>query len=355
MDSNNERQGEPKAKIWWTVAAIVCIVICVLGFCLVNYFAPHFVNTKDGSWAPSLFGDSFGAVNALISALAFAGLIVTFRFQQYELSLQREELKAQRNEFSTQNGTLRLQRFENTFFHMMELQQSIVNDLYAKENERERVRSSNMDSVEDQEVIVQDEYRGRNLFYYAFLRCEHTIEGKTVYGLRGVITNKGLSAFDDYYTTTVFDHYFRHLYTILKFIDTNEWLGAYEQHKYATIVRATLSRYELVMLYYDGLFYPKMKRLIEEYCMLNNIRFDLLTLSRENRVYSDGLGITTVQDIPKSGFSGTDFEFHLAETGENKSKYALSAFYGEDEMLKGREHLEQWNSFINNLVNVEKA
>ena len=78
-----------------------------------------------------LFGDSFGGINALVSALAFAGLIVTFAFQRYELEMQRQELKAQHVENSSQNKSLRLQRFENTFFNMMEFQQHIVNDLYA--------------------------------------------------------------------------------------------------------------------------------------------------------------------------------------------------------------------------------
>ena len=40
----------------------------------------------------------------------------------------------------------------------------------------------------------------------------------------GVLQVKGKCAFDDYYTTTVFDHYFRHLYTIPKFIKQNKWL-----------------------------------------------------------------------------------------------------------------------------------
>lgn len=69
--------------------------------------------------------------NVLVSALTFAGLIVTFAFQRYELEMQRQELKAQRVEISSQNKSLRLQRFENTFFNMMEFQQHIVNDLYA--------------------------------------------------------------------------------------------------------------------------------------------------------------------------------------------------------------------------------
>jgi len=44
------------------------------------------------------FGDMYGALNALFSGLAFAGVIITILLQSKELGLQREELKAQREE-----------------------------------------------------------------------------------------------------------------------------------------------------------------------------------------------------------------------------------------------------------------
>lgn len=44
------------------------------------------------------FGDSFGALNAIISGLAFAGIIFTIFLQQNQLQMQREELALQRKE-----------------------------------------------------------------------------------------------------------------------------------------------------------------------------------------------------------------------------------------------------------------
>src|SRR5688572_12539876 len=71
------------------------------------------------------FGDMFGAVNALFSGLAFAGIIITIMLQSQELGLQRVELQLTRNEleqtrkeFQKQNETLSLERFENTFFNL---------------------------------------------------------------------------------------------------------------------------------------------------------------------------------------------------------------------------------------------
>ena len=80
----------------------------------------------DDSNIRGVFGDKFGAVNALFSGLAFAGLILTLILQREELSLQRdeleqtrEELSKQRTEFETQNKNLKLQRFENSFFSLL--------------------------------------------------------------------------------------------------------------------------------------------------------------------------------------------------------------------------------------------
>lgn len=46
------------------------------------------------------FGDVFGAVNALFSGLAFAGLIVAILLQREDLALQREELTLTRKELA---------------------------------------------------------------------------------------------------------------------------------------------------------------------------------------------------------------------------------------------------------------
>lgn len=54
----------------------------------------------------ALFGDSFGAAAALVSALAFAGLIRSVRLQSGELRLQRKELELQREELVLQRQEL---------------------------------------------------------------------------------------------------------------------------------------------------------------------------------------------------------------------------------------------------------
>ena len=59
-----------------------------------------------------VFGDSFGALTALFSGLAFAGMIVTILLQNRELELQRDEIRQSHEEYrrsaAAQERTARL-------------------------------------------------------------------------------------------------------------------------------------------------------------------------------------------------------------------------------------------------------
>ena len=105
-----------------SVMIVMVLVLFLSNLCLV--FLPYDENER------GTFGDQFGAVNALFSGLAFAGLIYTIILQRHDLKLQRRDLRLQREElaltrkemeeqtaeFEKQNETLKIQRFENTFF-----------------------------------------------------------------------------------------------------------------------------------------------------------------------------------------------------------------------------------------------
>lgn len=297
------------------------------------------------------FGDLFGSVNALFSGLAFAGLVITIIQQRHDLQLQGEAINQSKKDINQQNETMKIERFENTFFKMLEVQQSIVNDLYAADSHSEWVKQDEPNGTFAKEILTKDEYHGRNLFYYVFVLCNHKLANQifpnktSASGLSEVIKFRGKACFDDYMTTTMFDHYFRHLYTILKFIEENDWLGETKQYQYATFVRATLSRYELVMLYYNGFFHPKMKKMMEKYCLLNNIRKDLLPMSLEYNNYMKRVGLT-IYDLNEAGFSVGDFEFYLTDNENDNTRYHLSAFYTKKEIEEGIDLLNRWRQFV---------
>ena len=121
--------------IWVMLSGVVCLFL--LNLSMVFFISDD--NTR------GTFGDQFGAVNALVSGLAFTGLFYTIilqrrdlelqrhdlnlKLQRDELALTRQEMEEQTAEFEKQNETLKIQRFENTFFNMLSQFQEVANNL----------------------------------------------------------------------------------------------------------------------------------------------------------------------------------------------------------------------------------
>jgi len=223
------------------------------------------------------FGDMFGAVNAIFSGLAFAGLIFTILLQKEELELQRIELTETRQEFITQNNTLKKQRFENTFFNMIELHHKIVEGIDS--SERRFVGGNNYQIVA---------IKGRDVFekeYYNFIsKLKHNEE-------TGTFKDRNEIYLENYKSVqTDFGHYFRNVYRIIKLVDTTDFYSNeivdekkvdeqlfLEKYKYTSILRSQLSDYETLWLFYNCLTkngLENFKPLIERYCIFKNIPKD---------------------------------------------------------------------------------
>lgn len=261
--------------------SIVTIIIWALTFIL---FATEWKHDERGT-----FGDMFGAVNALFSGLAFAGLIITLIMQHEELGLQREELAqtndelaAQREEFAAQTKTMKIQRFENTLFNMLSLQQGIINSL---------------DYIPQDYADPNPESRGKYVFdvFYnkKITRFQYGNE-RQIMGIKGLIqAENDIHAYRRVSEISIFDSYFRHLYRIFKYIDESQLIDDTERYSYSCIVRAQLSEYELLLLFYNALTIDdngiyKFKNLIEKYAIFNNIRESMLAREHEDYILYHG-------------------------------------------------------------------
>ena len=189
-------QDNKKYKIIAIKAFICTILLWALSFFLLFW----------DSNCRGTFGDMFGAVNALFSGFAFAGLIVTLIMQHEELGLQRkelaqtnEELAAQRKEFAAQTKTMKIQRFENTLFNMLSLLQDIVNGLYYLPK----------DGVDN-----TPESKGRyvfDVFYNKKITSFRNGLNSYVYGVKGLIQDKDSpEEYRHVSEISIFDNYFRH-------------------------------------------------------------------------------------------------------------------------------------------------
>lgn len=336
------------------VAVLVCVGISFLGIWLSYIFVSKHPDVPDVMNARGLFGDSWGGVNAIISAFAFAGVIVTLFLQNRDLNLQRKEMARQREEFEKENETLKYQRFENLFYNMLNLQQQIVDDLRVEYDADEfslvplPTGGQGYENRKAHRVIT-----GRETFRYIFEDESFPTHSKAgdntkIKGTRRVLYHDGLKAYDDYWTPTIFDHYFRHLYKIIQFVDEQEFPFD-EAYRYVSFFRGTLSRHELVWIYYNALQpqYHKLKALVEKYTLLKNLRPELLTLTLEADAYYKGLGITD-KDLRDYNFSSRDFEFYLTDEKNDPQRFFLSAFWKLSEIEEGYGELNRWRDFINN-------
>lgn len=86
-----------KFKVWFLCLLGVMMVVCSC------WFYNNQMEALDWSFEQrGQFGDSYGALNALFSGLAFFGLIVALVLQSRDLSTQTEALRLQIDEFKAQ-------------------------------------------------------------------------------------------------------------------------------------------------------------------------------------------------------------------------------------------------------------
>lgn len=261
---------------WAWTFVIIGLVISIFG---IVYFI--FTNEDTGFGLDKLGDFMSGSVTAIWSLsglffiyIAFLGQKQQLLNQQLEIMYSQLDLKQtrlalidQKEEMALQNSTLKLQKFENTFFQMLTLFSSIVNSL---------------DLRSGPNVISQ----GRDCFKSFNQRLREHVTEKLQFqqkDYRSSDIGNALLGYTDFYKINKSDlcHYFTTLYHIIKFVDHSD---IDDKKQYIAIVRAQLSSYEQIFLFYNCLHKngkDKFKPLIEKYGIFKNIDESLI-LNREH-------------------------------------------------------------------------
>ena len=343
MKTKDANNNNSLAKVI-IIAVAVCFVVVFVGIIVSYLIASHF-DSDERSLIETrgLFGDSWGGVNALVSALAFAGVIVTLYLQNRDLNLQREEMQLQRKEFEEENETIKYQRFENLFYNMLNLQQEIVEGLRF-ENEKYK-DIYNEYGIKIDRRFIKEEVVGRDVFRFLFENVEFDYKQRPFRGYRRFLNAIGVGKYDETIIPTYFDHYFRHLYKIIQFVDSQGFVFD-ESYRYISFLKGTLSRYELVWIYYNTLNpdYFKFKLLIEKYSLLKALRRDLLTESKESLIICNGLGLKK-EDLERHNIQ-LDFANYLTDNPDETDKYLISAFWNKKEISEGLDYLAKWRNLV---------
>ncbi len=236
-------------------------------------------------------GDAFGSLNALFSALAFLGIIFTIFLQSKELRLQRKELTetrkvliGQKREFSEQNKTLKLQRFENTFFQMLSLHNEIVEGLVINNKDN---RLYTVKGVKDYPNAI--ERASKRDVFISLMKFMKKIYDLNYKDSKYEYSENILPIYEFIYKNFngLLGHYYRNLYRIFVFLDEAE-LSDKEKEKYGKIIRAQFSDSELLMLFYNGLSDSgrNFEKYIERFALFDNLpRDSLLSKESHSRFY----------------------------------------------------------------------
>jgi len=249
--NENDALNNPSVNTPWLKMAGVSLVIIatlIITWVMIVIYIPEWENRGH-------FGSAFGAVGALFSGLAFGLLIYTVLLQSQELRLQREELKLTREELEGQKNQLEkhteafyLQSFENKFFQLLQIHNSIVNSTSIFTGSMKRT--------------------GRECF--EILRKGIISEITNAPPSEGVIRKIWeRHFFKD--NQSILGHYFRNLYNIIKFIENSD---VNNKKFYTNIVRAQLSNGELILIFFNcitELGEKKFKPLVEKYSLLKNM------------------------------------------------------------------------------------
>lgn len=238
----------------WFIFGLIVLVFLIFGASVeLNWWI---FKDKDLSQSGT-FGDSFGVFTSLFSALAFGGLLITIWQQQKDLSLTREEMKNQ--------------QFENMLFKMLEVHASIVADMDFRSR-----KSNNQQTVTGRDCFTV--FLKRLNVHYRFYEKKNSVRPEVE------IIEQAYNYFWPRNRNNL-GHYFRYVYNIFKFIDAS---GRDDKKDYANIVRAQLSDYELVVLFYNCLSVygrERFRPLAVKYSLFDNMPIDLLIRPSHESLY----------------------------------------------------------------------
>lgn len=268
---------------WWLFALITLVVLLAVLFMPVALswqWIDYFDLTKENS---ARIGDAIGGITAPFVAIIAAAITFIAFWVQYKFNKDQSEY-------------LEIERFEHNFYEMLSIHESITESL-----ELEIYDDTVGVSYEDH---VINRKKGRDVFQFLYESYPiDTISSGRIFnwkdsvqytGLRELFqkSNNNYQLYTESNVIGKLDHYFRQLYRIFRMIEDKDELTPDEKYHYGCIVRSTLSQYELILLFYNGLSQngrDKFKPLIEDYTLFNNIRIDLLAREDDRVRYAEKL------------------------------------------------------------------
>lgn len=223
-------------------------------------------------------------------------LFVFISFKRQNEIIERDKIKDSVNQF------------ENTLFRMLDFNQKIVSELTIDINADNEI----IEFAKGKDItLLPGSHIGRNAFKILYVKLWFEYNALVPkQGSQTELVKNSYTAFDNKYQHFV-GNYFKTLSFILKLIYDfkdikKDERGKKDKKYYASIVKAQLSKYELLLLHYDGLskygemkisLHPdkSLKDLIEEFNIFEFLNTDDLLGQSMDKLYNDSAYITSSQ------------------------------------------------------------
>ena len=278
--------------IFLLVGTIIIIGMYIWGI----WIFPKLVSSVSvrGRW-----GDSFGVVTALFTGLAFVILIWTLHVQKDELRLQRGEIRGQKEQLQAQNQTLQKQNFESSFFQLLDFHNANFNVMTLQGAEKDDHIGVEKERLEHEGLKRARELLKANFgdesmeIKYRVYQNGHDCFSYFLKGLQNIHNeypdcHKRSKKQEEFLAKG--GHYFRYLYSVVKFVDQQEFFGEEENKKkfYTELICTQLSRNEFGVLFYYGLTGrgAEFKVLIEKYALFEDMPLDVLIEEEHKDLYA---------------------------------------------------------------------
>lgn len=323
---NNDEKKDSFSQKPFIFTAIGLFLI-VLG--IYTWYFRDFVISKDtGNWGA--FGDFVGGtLNPMLAFLSLIAILTTIKYQTKELKASTRELSISSQALKDQANSFSKQNFENTFFNLINLHNTLLNSIiivnnkfytlgfdWDKWNFNEVNKKSNdllkgKESVSFLQSLFLDYCFKFNTYPTYELSQDLNFDYKNNQLKR---TNKLYLKFHEKYGHMI-GHYFRSIYQILKYIKNSD---VNDKKFYSNILRAQLSKDELEFLFYT--------------CISDNGSDKFLPLLIE---------FEFLEPLPYSDdYSIHDIKFVIEKTIELNSEFEKNKIFGSN---------KNWKEFIDSI------
>lgn len=255
-----------------------------------------------GYGSVSEYGNVGSYIGGIVGSLwSFSGIILFF----IAIRLQRKELELQINELKETKETFQQQSFETTFFNLLNRQQQIVNSVeHHYPNKSQSVYDLNQEGVRffvNSKILLKalyDYFRNTNSLSQEHNKLNINSSDITEEELNRLesklskldseekyVQELYLFFMDKYYQQ--FGHYMRHLYNILRYVNSVKVNFPQEKiQQYISILKSQLSTSELFFIFYNGYAFPKMRAMINEFRITEYLKNSELLSSSHDDFYT---------------------------------------------------------------------